>query len=130
MKKALIFISGLISGFIVIGFLGYFYETNSKNEQANMTLFKQAGECISTKPFKIFQVIDKNHALAEELKGLGRYDIPTETIVLFYNETANSFYDNQIIKIPKEYCAKQIGIYRYETNIGTHKTIPIVKILK
>lgn len=91
-----------------------------------ITLFEKEGECISENSFKVFQVLNSGEALANEVKQ--GYLIPTGLTVLFLNEDGQSYYDDQVIKIPLGKCAKQIGIFKYSAKSGMEKTVPIVGI--
>ena len=97
-----------------------------------MTLFDEAGDCLSTKSFEVMQVVDNNHALAHEVEWnevLRRY-IPTDLLVLLTNDNGEYYYDDQIIEIPKGMCMRQIGIYKYQTiKEDIYKTVPIVKLM-
>lgn len=69
----------------------------------------------------VIQVVENGHALALT------DDI---TIVLCLAKKGRSYYDGQIIEIPKGKCAKQIGIYKYTSQFfDIEKTVPVVDIL-
>lgn len=53
---------------------------------------------------------------------------PNETLVLLINYEDKSYYDDQIIKVPSNKCAKQLGTYQYETKMEMQKTVPVVVI--
>lgn len=119
MKKALIFIGGVVTG-VVLTFIFAFIVNGRNAENNNFMMFEQEGKVISTKPFEVFQVLDSGDALAnEEYGGL---------TVLFLNENGASYYDDQIIKVPVGKCVRQLGIYKYITKSGFEKTVPIVGI--
>lgn len=130
MKNVLIFIAGFLTGIVTLTVIGYAMNSSNSPEEnnRNFTLFETPGNCISTNDFEIFQVLDDYHALAHEKDG--KYDISTDLVVLFRNETPNSFYDEQRIKVPNGKCVRQIGVYKYETNSGSYKTVPVVCIMK
>lgn len=130
MKNVLIFIAGFLTGIVTLTVIGYAMNSSNSPEEnnRNFTLFETPGNCISTNDFEIFQVLDDYHALAHEKDG--KYDISTDLVVLFRNETPNSFYDEQRIKVPNGKCVRQIGVYKYETNLGSYKTVPVVCIMK
>lgn len=131
MKKILIFIAGGIVGALIALAIPYLRNEKLNYYQNSITLFKEAGECVSTNNFKILQVTDRG-ALALELidTGIEKLDVPSGLVVFFKDDTGISYYDGQLIKMTKGMCAKQIGVYRYLTAEETEKTVPIVKIMK
>lgn len=131
MKKILIFIAGGIVGALIALAIPYLRNEKLNYYQNSITLFKEAGECVSTNNFKILQVTDGG-ALALELidTGIEKLDVPSGLVVFFKDDTGISYYDGQLIKMTKGMCAKQIGVYRYLTAEETEKTVPIVKIMK
>ncbi len=126
MKKVFIFIGGVVTGAILL--IVVFMLVTGKNFIYNngITLFEKEGECISENSFQVFQVLDSGEALAYEM--LEDVMIPTGLVVLFLNENGESYYDEQVIKMPSGKCAKQIGICKYPTKSGMEKTVPIVGI--
>jgi len=124
MKKIGIFIVGVICGVALVFLIGIMASGTSDNR--GITFFEEAGEYVSENSFEVFQVLDSGDALAHECEG--ELDIPTDIIVLFVAQKGKSYYDNQRIKIPSGKCVKQIGIYKYPTNSGFEKTVPVVDI--
>lgn len=118
MKKSLVFIGGIVSGIFLTLIALWIIGANSSTN--DITLFKSEGDCISTRDFRVFQVLDDGNALAdEEYTGL---------VVLFFAEKDNAYYDDQIINIPYGKCARQIGVFKYTTQENIEKTVPIVAI--
>ena len=93
-----------------------------------MTMFAKEGICISENSFKVLQVLDTGDALANELEQGSSISIPTGLTVLFLCEEGLSYYDGQVIKVPSGKCAKQVGVFKYTSNAGMEKTVPIVSI--
>jgi hypothetical protein len=118
------FFGGFIAGIIATIIVYYVYTTYKKPEYEleGLVLFKKTGECITNRNLKIFQTIRQNVALAQ----IGRF--PNETLVLLVNYSGQVYYDDKKIAIPKGQCARQIGIYQYETNLKYAKTVPVVEI--
>lgn len=134
MKKFLIFLLGMIVGALLC-LAVLFYMGNSSREEGDngipgLTLFEQPGENISTKSFKVIQVDNYGNALAMEKGNYNTVDIYDGVLVLFLAEDNVSYYDDQIIKIPSGSCVKQLGTYRYQSNMGQMKTVPAVAIRK
>lgn len=128
MKKALIFIAGVVTGAVLMIIVGYIISReNVAND--NFVLFEQEGKVVSTNSFKVFQVLDSGDALAKELddKEFG-LPLPTGLTVLFIYEDGVYYYDDQVIKVPAGKCVRQLGFYKYPTKSGFEKTVPIVGI--
>ena len=67
MKKWVVFLLGFILGIVfTIGTLFFMATEHSEAEAEGVTMFESAGDCMSTKPFKVIQVIGEHHALALE----------------------------------------------------------------
>ncbi len=126
MKNFLIFIAGAVTGAILVIFISLVIAGDPSNN--GITLFENEGECVSENSFEILQVLDSGHALANEIKKGHSISLPSGLVVLFLCKEGKSFYDDQVIEIPAGKCAKQIGVYKYMTNNGMEKTVPIVDI--
>ena len=98
------------------------------DDEPQIEFFKSPEECLGTYKYEVNQAFEPGYALAEELKQGHTMDIHTGRIVLFYNPSHKPYYDQQVIKIPKGYCAKHIGIYKY--GYKRAKTAPIVQIMR
>lgn len=119
-KNILIFISGMVTMFVLIILIGILSENSI---DSGLTIFEQEGSCITSSSIKIFQTLDEqDKALAE----FGSF--PNLTMVLLTNDENQAYYDNLVIKIPKGKCAKQIGTYQYMTAQNIQRTVPVVKI--
>jgi hypothetical protein len=145
MMKFLIFIGGFVAGILTTIFAIYVYSIANKPNDGllGLTIFEEKGECITitsknkSSEIDIFQVIAPNAALAtmkyysdEKLYGgktYRNYDIGNDLVVLLINYDDKTYYDDQKIDISKK-CARQIGVYQYETKIKFGKTVPVVVI--
>lgn len=124
-KKILIYIAGVITGVILVILLAVIF-SGKNTVNSGITLFEKEGECVSNNSFKVFQVLDTGDALANEIEpGLS---VATGVTVLFLNNSEISYYDDQVINISAGKCAKQIGIFKYNSNAGIERTVPIVEI--
>lgn len=124
-KKILIFSAGVVTGAVLMILIALIA---SKGNTANdgITIFETEGDCVSSNSFEVFQVLDSGDALAREFEhGMS---VATGVTVLFLNDGNISFYDDQVIKVPSGRCAKQIGVFRYNTRAGLERTVPIVEI--
>ena len=125
MKKLGIFLLGVISGASLILFIAVI--GNDINEYDNpynirgLSMLSEKGPCITSGNIEIFQALTKGIALASPN---GKYD----NIVLLLDDNGKLFYDGEKIKMPTKKCAKQIGVYTYETKAELQKTVPAVII--
>lgn len=129
MKKVFIFFSGVVTGAVLMIAIALFV---SRSSSYGITLFEEEGECMNGDSFEVFQVLDSGNALAwefelEQISQEYSYSSRTGLIVLFLGEKGQ-YYDDQVIEIPPGKCAKQIGVYKYNSKSGD-KTVPIVSIL-
>ena len=131
MKKWLIFLLGFIAGVVFTILTAALFATGSSNESLDgATFFEEPGECLSTSQFEVMQAIGDNYALAFEQEYnsfLGYRN--TDLLVLITNDNGECYYDQQVIKVPKGKCMRQIGVYKYQTKSEIWKTVPIVKIM-
>jgi len=128
MKKALIFIGGVVTGVVLTVLFAVVVVAVGRRDSAandNYVMLEQEGRAISTNSFKVIQVLDSGDALANELE---EYDLPTGVTVLFLAEDGASYYDDQVIKVPAGKCVRQLGTYKYTAKSGFEKTVPIVGI--
>lgn len=93
MRKAFIFIGGVVTGIVLTFLLAFIISSNKVNN--GCVLFEQEGKVISTNSFEVFHVLDSGDALATESGYSG-------LIVLFLNEDGASYYDDQEIEVPME----------------------------
>ncbi|MCM1483675.1 MAG: hypothetical protein NC043_05010 [Muribaculaceae bacterium] len=124
-KNILIYVAGVFTGLVLWVIFAILYSGCTRDDK-DIILFEAEGECISSNSFEIFQVLESGNALAREIEE--GHSIATGITVLFLNDGTTSYYDNQIINIPKGKCAKQIGVYRYMTRMEVERTVPIVEI--
>lgn len=126
MGKVLCFVFGFVCGCAFLLLASIALQRVSENGQSSgMTLFEEKGACISKKNFQIFQALGTT-GLARE-KGTSSFsDMYDGITVLFMNQEDKPYYDDQKIVIPKNKCARQVGIYHYETKAHDYKTVPVV----
>lgn len=140
MKGCLTFILGIVLGAVAMFFLfsvsmpkigveaiEQSIEVKSKSLKG-LVLFEQVGDCVGSGTYRIKEVLDENYAIAEEVEKFRysddyriKYDTPE---IVIKSDKENSFYDNQLIKLPSGKCMRQIGIYTKYLD-----TYPVVKIL-
>ena len=94
------------------------------DELQGLTYLPEGEEtCITTKNLKVSEVIAPNAVIAE----FGYMDtfgnVIGGTKVLLLNDGGKQYYDKELIKMPKNKCAKRFGTYQY---FG--ETLPAVEI--
>lgn len=112
MKKALLFISGFVTGIVATILVAILISTTNQSNDGfpGLTLFSEKGECITTSgEIEVMQVLAPNVALA----WTGGLFYSDRILVLLINYDDKSYYDEQKIKFPSGKCARQIGTYRY-----------------
>lgn len=83
-------------------------------------MLNQEGGCISSNSLIIFQNLTNGIALANV--------VDSDMLVLLLDNEGRLFYDSEKIKIPNQKCARQIGVYTYETKAEYQRTVPAVSI--
>ena len=141
MKSGTSFFLGFVLGAAVC--FGVLYLISKRQSPAdkineNITMFKEPGGVLEYKSdswrsgsktypyteFRVFEVLPNGCALA---KGKEDVDLYMGITVLFLPLRNGSYYDEQIIKVPKGQCARQAGVFKYENNMGMSKTVPVVR---
>lgn len=124
-NKILIFSAGVVTGAVLMILIALIASKGNAADDG-ITLFETEGDCVSSNSFEVFQVLDSGDALAREFEhGMS---VATGVTVLFLNDGNKSFYDDQVIKVYSGQCAKQIGVFKYNTRAGLERTVPIVEI--
>lgn len=135
MKNFLIFLIGFVCGTV---FLFVITKTTTllTNKSDDLVMFEKDGECFDTDKLVVFQALEKGIALAQFGGSSDGAEVLLRilagpTVLLLDEKYKKSFYDGEVISIPEGMCARQVGTYRYETQIGmfsTFSTIPVVAI--
>ena len=143
MGKGLTYFLGILTGILLT--LGFFALKNSSPKQEGensnktekqaelpdgVTMLDEPVPFTEAKNFQIMQVVFNDAALAQSEKkmqytGTTYY---TDPVVLIVADKENTFYDDQIIKAPRDSKVMQVGTYQYKTQMGW-KTVPIIRIL-
>ena len=143
MGKGLTYFLGILTGILLT--LGFFALKNSSPKQEGensnktekqaelpdgVTMLDEPVPFTEAKNFQIMQVVFNDAALAQSEKkmqytGTTYY---TDPVVLSVADKENTFYDDQIIKAPRDSKVMQVGTYQYKTQMGW-KTVPIIRIL-
>lgn len=115
MKKFLIFLLGFILGAVTLIIVLFAIGQNQKD----VVMFESPGERVEVKSFRVIQVLDDGSALA---MGYGRLDL----IVMLAEREGVYYYDSEVVELPKGYCWRKTGIYKYTSNDGRERTVPVV----
>lgn len=130
-KSILIFVAGIITGFILTILLALILQPRNTDE--NLQLFEKPAQEIKANSFRIMQVLPDGSALAmvDNFSSTADNSVKNGTIVLFLNNNSNTnYYDEQIITCPSGKHFRQIGTYRYITKTEMMKTVPVIAIFE
>ena len=136
-KNIILFVGGLIIGFL----LGFLYmksvsaevtkqedSQSTKTEKIevvkpneDLTLFDEPGDVVEDTKFKVFQALDKGVALASGSKNY----MTTYLLIV----EGKYFYDNEVVKTPQNKLPVQVGVFKYDSNGGTKRTVPVVMFI-
>ena len=120
MNKWLYFSGGIVAGIVLTILVAFVYRScDSRN--GLVKYFEKPGDVIEVSSFKVFQVIDDNAALV-----WGPFH---SAVYALTNKEGKYYYDDEIIEVPEGKVVRQIGLFRYETQDKTEKTVPIIRIM-
>ena len=126
MKKGWIFFLGIVTGCVLtIAALFVIGIRYSYSAESNITIAEQQTEFKDAGRFEVFQVLEDG-ALANCEEKVSSSSYFTGPVVYILSDGQNLFYDDQIIDLPKGKKAIQIGTYRYQTNLGAEKVVPVI----
>ena len=145
MSKGLLYFLGILTGILLtIGF-GAVWNAVSKSDSAGtdntekqaklpdgVTMLDEPIPFTEAKTFQVMQVVFTDGALAQSEKKM-QYTgsiYYTDPVVLLIADKENAFYDDQIVKCPKDSKVMQVGTYNYQTPMGAWKTVPIVRFVQ
>lgn len=131
MNKWLIFGVGAITGgvltILILLLIGLSSQKNNGLDGAKY--FDKPKGATVERCFRVIDVVQDNAALVMSKKNsLGDFHIGC-TIYLLTNHNGHYYYDDEIINVPKDKNARQIGIFKYNTTSGQNKTVPIIEIM-
>ena len=131
MKKWMIFGAGVITGIVAFllftVILAYTDQKGNKSDNG-ITWYEEPGEVFDESAFKIFQVIADDAALVKSSEGK-MFEI-IDKVYLLVNDEGKYYYDNELVKVPKGYQARQMGVYRYPTKSKDIRTVPVIQIIE
>ena len=134
----MIFLCGLITGVVLTIIVVFIFNASQKNsnvvetevqqqEDDGVKLFEEPGDIMEGNSFKVFQVIATDGALVKGKSG--KSDLYYGMVYLLINREGKSYYDDEIVNVPKGKVVRQMGIYHYPTRDGFEKTVPIIEIV-
>ena len=137
MRKIFLFKETIILLFIsVVGFVsfkyGHYQEVyKDSGVNNNIEFYKTPGKCMGTYKYKIVEPQTHGYALAVELRRLefAPLDSPTTNLVMLYNPHYHSYYRDQVITIPKDSCARLVGVWKYGSSETSQRITPLVQIM-
>ena len=140
MKKVLIYFAGVATGVVLTFIVAIIFnktygdgktesttETVVENDEDNgITMFKEPGDIIDGKSFKVFQVLEQGAAL---VNGASDYDMYLGPVYLLINKDGKYYYDEEIVNVSKGKVVRQVGIFQYVARNDMNKTVPIIMIM-
>lgn len=120
--------TGVVLTILTLFIIGKAMSAGQGTSDDGITMFEQPGDIIPTKKFEVLQVVP-NGALAHSEETEFGVSTFTGPIVLLLSEGQNTYYDGEVITVPKGKTVRQIGSYQYETRMG-YKTVPIVQVME
>lgn len=124
-KNILIFLAGMLSCFVILVAIGKNVKLKSKTpvvqeSNSSLTLLDEPGDCVQVRDFRVIEVMPSGDALAEGFNN-GFFE------VLFLKQEGKAYYEGQVIPVPEDKCARQIGIYK-QKKYGSSKTLAVIEI--
>lgn len=124
-KTILIYLSGLFTGIVLsVAFVFITLWQTASSQYDKIVIFDKPQQELKEKVFDVFQVLPNGNALANSEP---RIDSPS-IVALFLANEKMPYYDAQRITVPSGKRIVQIGIYKYYTDKGIEKTVPILEI--
>ena len=140
MNKWMIFLGGLLSGVVLTlvftTIINHYSMESANSESGNvetkaddgLKFFDEPGDVINENSLMVFQVLEDHMALVRG-KERERSRLYLGAVYLLVNEGDKFYYDEEKIDIPEGKELRHIGMYRYTTNDGFEKNVPIVEIV-
>lgn len=124
-KTILIYLSGLFTGIVLsVAFVFITLWQTASSQYDKIVIFDKPQQELKEKVFDVFQVLPNGNALTNSEP---RIDSPS-IVALFLANEKMPFYDAQRITVPSGKRIVQIGIYKYYTDKGIEKTVPVLEI--
>ena len=125
----LIFGSGVLTGVILTLLCAYIFSASRSDGDDGTTWFEKPGDVINADAFEVFQVLGKDAALVHGKSRFSSREVFKSAVYLLTNEDGKYYYDDEVVIVPEDKVARQVGIYRYQTGAKFWKTVPIIQIM-
>ena len=124
-KTILIYLSGLFTGIVLsVAFVFITLWQTASSQYDKIVIFDKPQQELKEKVFDVFQVLPNGNALANSEPRI----VSPSIVALFLANEKMPFYDAQRITVPSGKRIVQIGIYKYYTDKGIEKTVPVLEI--
>lgn len=128
MNRGLVFFLGILTGVVLTTVAAFIFSNSSSQQHNGLTMFEERGQIMEESSFKIFQVIDENHALANGVSD-EEYGWYMGLTVMIIGPAGSHYYDDQIIETTSNTNFYQVGTYRYDTMLEPGKTVPVIALM-
>lgn len=110
--------------------LGIIGSNSATRYQEGLILSEFQGPILRSREFRVFQVqSDNNSALLKIIsKNNEIWFDDSDIVLLLYNDSAELHYNGEIIKIPEEKCARQVGVFQYRNKLNKLITVRAIRI--
>lgn len=122
MKKWIIYVLGVITGFILTFAFAFCVNLSNNSGIIGLEMFEEPGDYMEYSQFEVFQVVESGCALAHADESFG-------SIVFIIPNESQQFYDDQKIVLKNNQCAQHVGTYKYSTKMEIEKTVPAIRIV-
>lgn len=126
------FLAGVVVTILVLFLIGAGMSHRDNRGLSGAKFFEEAGPVVDDSAFKVLQVIQNDAALVHAKSGYtyayGREESFHGALYLIINDDNQYYYDDQILRVPRNKEVRQIGIYTYTAGSGYQKTVPIIAI--
>lgn len=130
MKKWLIFGGGVLTGVVLTYLFAFIFFAGRSDSDDGTTWFEKPGDVIETDAFEVFQVLGEDAALVfGKSRESSSIEVFRGMVYLLTNKDGKYYYDDEVVRVPEGKVARQVGIYRYQTESKFEKTVPIIQIM-
>lgn len=110
--------------------LGIVGSNSSTRYREGLIVSEFQGPILRSREFRVFQVQSGNDSAL--LKIISRnneiwFD-DSDIVLLLYGGSGELHYDGEIIKIPEEKCARQVGVFQYRNKSNKLITVRAIRI--
>lgn len=130
MKKWLIFCGGILTGIVLTFVFAFIFSASRSGDDDGITWFEKPGDVIDVEAFEVFQVLGEDAALVHgKSREYSSMEVFSGAVYLLTNEDGKYYYDDEVVRVPDDKVARQVGIYQYQTKSDFGKTVPIIQIM-